>query len=456
MINVNSLKRHILDLALKGKLVSQREEDGSAADMLSSFEQMKINQKSKKVKRAKEFSEIDDTEIPFEIPKNWVWCRWGKLLDVFSGVSYDKGDISNTGLRILRGGNIQNNLIELNDSDVFLPEKYFDDEKIIRKGDTIIVASTGSRELIGKPAYVKEEIPNTMVGAFLRICRPKFLELSDFFNVIFQSSLYRTHIRDASKGTNINNIKETYITLMPIPLPPIAEQRRIIEKINSIFGELDEVDRKINRLNTIESIFEKKIIQLGVEGKLTESLSFDDADNFLNYSRSCKRELNNSGVLKGRKTKPLLDIKEDDYPHAIPSRWKWIRLGDVCEIFGRIGFRGYTTGDIVQKGEGAITISPSNINSKGETDFNECTYLSWEKYEESPEIMIFEDDVLLVKTGSSYGKPGIVKNLPQKATINPQLAVLKYITCNKEFLNYVLLSDSSQKQFEDFVVGTAT
>ena len=77
------------------------------------------------------------------------------------------------------------------------------------------------------------------------------------------------------------------------------------------------------------------------------------------------------------------------------------------------------------KGNGAITISPSNLLENGITDFSKCTYISWEKYEESPEIKIFEQDILMVKTGSSYGKSSIVTNLPEKATINPQLAVLK-------------------------------
>ena len=97
----------------------------------------------------------------------------------------------------------------------------------------------------------------------------------------------------------------------------------------------------------------------------------------------------------------------------IPEDWELTTLGHVCQIFGRIGFRGYTVQDIVTEGEGAIAISPSNIQGN-RTDFRKCTYVSWRKYEESPEIKVVDGDVLLVKTGSTFGKTAVVQNLPEK------------------------------------------
>ena len=131
-----------------------------------------------------------------------------------------------------------------------------------------------------------------------------------------------------------------------------------------------------------------------------------------------------------------------------------MRLKDICNIFGRIGFRGYTKNDIVAKGQGAITISPSNIQ-KGKTIFDNNTYISWEKYYESPEIMVYNNDIILVKTGSSYGKSAIVTHLKEKATLNPQLVVLKYILCYRQYLDCILQSPLAIQQFENFVIGTA-
>ena len=88
-------------------------------------------------------------------------------------------------------------------------------------------------------------------------------------------------------------------------------------------------------------------------------------------------------------------------------------------------------------------------------NFGKCTYISWEKYEESPEIQVQNEDVLLVKTGSSYGKCAYVESLPKEATINPQFVVLKFIGCNPRFLTFCLQSNYARKQYEEFVLGTA-
>ena len=128
-------------------------------------------------------------------------------------------------------------------------------------------------------------------------------------------------------------------------------------------------------------------------------------------------------------------------------------MGEVCQIFGRIGFRGYTKEDLVYS-DGAITLSPSNIVN-GKMSYENCTYITWTKYEESPEIKISNNDIILVKTGSSYGKCALVTQLPHEATINPQFVVLKYILYNTRLLSYVLQSGYARYNYDQFVLGTA-
>ncbi len=120
----------------------------------------------------------------------------------------------------------------------------------------------------------------------------------------------------------------------------------------------------------------------------------------------------------------------------IPSHWEVKRIKHISKVFGRIGFRGYTNSDIVNEGEGAITLSPSNIID-GRMDYSKCSYLSWDKYYESPEIMICNGDVLFVKT-ASVGKTALVENLPMEATINPQIVVIKEIHSNNRYLAYLM------------------
>ena len=127
-----------------------------------------------------------------------------------------------------------------------------------------------------------------------------------------------------------------------------------------------------------------------------------------------------------------------------PDGVEYKHLGEICNIKGRIGFRGYTRDDQVKEGEGALSLSPSNIQD-GQMDYTKGTYITWAKYDESPEIMTFNGDIIFCKT-ASVGKVALVKDLPYKATINPQLVVLKDIQCNAGFLTYVLGSDTVQKK----------
>jgi len=139
------------------------------------------------------------------------------------------------------------------------------------------------------------------------------------------------------------------------------------------------------------------------------------------------------------------------------GEWSLKQLGvdNLIEIKGRIGYRGYTTEDIVSKGEGAISMSPSNIDENWNLNFEKSTYITWEKYEESPEIMLEDGFTALVKTGSSYGKAAYIKNLIEKTTINPQLVVLKPKKISSYFLYLLVTNSAIQKQIQETVVGGA-
>ena len=205
----------------------------------------------------------------------------------------------------------------------------------------------------------------------------------------------------------------------------------------------------------------QKILDLAIRGKLVPQDPNDEpASVLLERIRAEKERLIKEGKtrLSGRQVKRSKKSASDtphyeNVPFEVPEGWGWCKLIDVCHIFGRIGFRGYTKDDLVSD-DGAITLSPSNIID-GQMNYDNCTYISWNKYEESPEIQIANGDILLVKTGSSFGKCAYVCNLPQKATINPQFVVLKHILCNPRFLTYILQSGYARRSYDEFVLGTA-
>ncbi|MGN0841468.1 MAG: restriction endonuclease subunit S [Candidatus Ornithospirochaeta sp.] len=137
------------------------------------------------------------------------------------------------------------------------------------------------------------------------------------------------------------------------------------------------------------------------------------------------------------------DMKDSgiEWIGKIPNNWSTVVFGYVADIFGRIGFRGYTADDLVAEGEGPITLSPSNIIDQ-KLSLKKCSYITWDKYYESPEIQINPGDIILVKT-ASVGKCAIYSS-SKLATLNPQLVVLKNIKCNSKYLYYSLISDIGQ------------
>lgn len=241
----------------------------------------------------------------------------------------------------------------------------------------------------------------------------------DYFNIAIRSKIFPPFFSKYSKGIRVDQWDLTPEALKIIPFlePPKAEQDAIVRYLDSATSEIDKAiamqQKMIDLLNERKQI----IIQNAVTKGLDENV-----------------EMKESGVESiGR----------------IPIGWKIKKLKYVMRSFGRIGFRGYGTKDIVDEGQGAITLSPSNIQESS-MDYSKRTYLSWNKYYESPEIMIENGDVLMVKTGSSYGKCAIVKNMPMECTINPQLVVFKEHTEMPEYLAYCF-----QASFAKFFINTS-
>ncbi len=327
------LKNSILQLAIQGRLVEQRPEEGTAEELYKQIQAEKQRLiKEGKIKKEKPLPEITEDEKPFEIPEGWMWVRLGKLIRVIGGISYNKNDVCGTGLRILRGGNIQNLQVNLEEDDVFLPTEYSDAEKQVCIGDCIIVASTGSKAVIGKAGYIDRDIPGTMIGAFLRICRPYMIDCAEYVRCIFDSDFYRKHIRELSQGTNINNVKESYITEMMVPLPPLAEQKRIVAKIEELLPLIDRYEQAWTKLEDFNKRFpvdmQKSILQMAIQGKLVEQRPEEGTgEELYQQIQAEKQRLIKEGKLK--KEKPLPEITEDEVPFEIPENWKWVRLSSI-------------------------------------------------------------------------------------------------------------------------------
>ena len=230
-IVIKQTKSKILDLAIHGKLVPQDPNDEPAAELLK-----RINPKA----------EITcDNGHSEKLPQGWYSATINDVCLVIGGVSYNKADIQDTGIRVLRGGNIQSGKVFYCSDDVFIPFSYQNKENQVQYGDIIVVASTGSQTLIGKTGFVDRDIPKTQIGAFLRIVRPKQKTLSPYIRLLFQTDAYKDYIRNVAKGSNINNVKNAHLQNYQICLPPLAEQQRIVTKIEELFSVLDNIQNAL-------------------------------------------------------------------------------------------------------------------------------------------------------------------------------------------------------------------
>lgn len=183
-----------------------------------------------------------------ELPKGWRLESLWNLVTVVGGVSYSPCDISDEckGVRIIRGGNIQNNLIELKDDDVYLPIDYYNEQNTLRKWDIVLVASTGSVEALGRTATVWADMDNVQIGAFLRILRPKDLKYAPLLSCWLSSEYYLKYIRTVAKGTSINNIGQNHIKGFYIPIPPDDVLAHICDYYKALCEKIN-VNRAINQ-----------------------------------------------------------------------------------------------------------------------------------------------------------------------------------------------------------------
>lgn len=353
-----------------------------------------------------------ETEVGL-IPEDWNIVRLGDKIKLKNGFALQSNFFSERGPIVMTPGNFKlEGGLKFDDGNTIRFAGEVSKEMCFDNGDLVMVMTdlTPNCNLLGKSGIIDSReviLHNQRIGKIL--IKSSGVD-KNFLNCYFNSYLFSNRMKSTATGSTVRHTSVPTINNTQLILPTLQEQQAIAKAFS-------DVDALISSLDAL--IAKKKAIKQGAMQQLL--------------------------------TPPHKGGKRLD---GFDGEWVETNLGALCTIFGRIGFRGYTVNDIVKEGQGAITLSPSNIVN-GQLRLSKVTYLSWFKYEESPEIKIYNNDILLVKTGSTFGKTALVRGLERKATLNPQVVVLKKVKCNNVFLGYIMGFPLIQNQINSIVVGGA-
>ena len=327
-MNAQDLKNSILQLAIEGKLVPQRKEEGTAKELLAEIRAEKARLiKEKKIKKSKPLPEITDEEKPFDIPDSWEWVRLDDICKSISDGDHQAPPKSENGVPFLVISDVRSGKLNFKNTR-HVPVEYFktlSPERIPLKGD-ILFTVTGS---YGIPVLINVD----MEFCFQRhIALLKPMIDYTFLSYILESPFIKTQCDAVATGTAQKTVGLKSLKSLLLPLPPLYEQGRIITKIEELQADIDAYDKAQTKLQAIEQRFpddmKKSLLQYAIEGKLVPQRKEEGtAKDLLAEIRAEKARLIKEKKIK--KSKPLPAITDNERPFNIPASWEWVHLEDV-------------------------------------------------------------------------------------------------------------------------------
>ena len=329
-MNAQQLKNAILQEAIEGRLVPQDPNDEPASILLERIrkEKERLVKEGKLKKKDLEVKPISEDEIPFEIPESWEWCRIG---DIFIHSSGKQQSSSNKKVGTLQKYITTSNLYWGRFDLDTLKEMYFSDEELktcsAQKGD-LLVCEGGAG--YGRSAIWDKDYEICLQNHVHRL-RPVISGICGY--VLYLIYLLKESNRLVSVGTAMPGLSANRLKELLVPLPPLAEQKRIVAKIEELLPKVEKYGKaqdELNKLNEeLPERLKKSILQEAIEGRLVpQDPSDEPASVSLQKIREEKQQLVKAGKLK---KKDLIEtpISEDEIPFAIPDTWEWCRLGEI-------------------------------------------------------------------------------------------------------------------------------
>ncbi len=479
------LRRFILDLAVRGKLVPQDPNDESAAELLKRIAAEKTRLvKAGKIRNGREgYPEL--AEPPFELPDNWIWVAFGEVHQLVRGVTYSKSDVAQAPsagfIPVLRATNIGTMLTH--DEPVYVKESCVSADQFLRSGDFMIALSSGSKNLVGKAAFVPDDFREAF-GGFCGAIRLFDQSLQGIVRVFLQSDLYRESISEGSRGIGINNLKKETLSNLFFPLPPLAEQHRIVAKVDELMALCDRLEAaratreatrdklaaaSLARLNAPDSEtfqadarfaldalpaltaradqikqLRQTILNLAVRGKLVPQDPNDEP-----ASELLKR------IAKAH-PKKIRNSRESADDVRLPSAWSLSPLGRISSFENGDRSSNYPSGSDI-KAEGVPFFSTKNLSGY-RLQFTNLDFITRAQFDSLRSGKLQDQDVLITLRGS-VGKFGLFEACGDIKTgfINAQLLIIRCVDrATVPYLITYMRSDHFSEQIALLSSGSAT
>lgn len=436
------LKNAILQQAIQGKLVEQRAEEGTGEELYKVIqdEKQQLIQEGK-LKKQKALPEITEDEIPFEIPETWQWVRLGEIVynhgqkKPSSTFSYiDIGSIDNKNQKL----NENENIIEAEKA----PSRA---RKIVHMNDVLYATV---RPYLHNMCIIDKDFiypPIASTGFAVMACYKNFYNKYLFYYLLSPSFDRYANSIENSKGVAYPAINDERLYKAVVPLPPLAEQRRIVEKIEELLLLVERYEKAWARLEELNKKFpldmQKAILGQAIQGKLAEQRAEEGTGQELFEAiQDEKKNLIEEGKLK--KQKALPEITEEEIPFEIPETWKWVRLGEIStysQTKKKINVAAIETPmwsldlEDIEKESGKIIRRVMTIDRK----------ISGEK-------IIFKKDQILYSKLRPYLKKILIA--PDNGVCSSELVPFDMIgNCDSRFIVYLLKS-----AYVDFLINSVT
>ena len=453
MIDTNAIRKKVLDLAIEGKL-TERDTVNKTINLFNLVQQERNNQlKNGILKKTKVFPKITKEKIPGDFPQEWYICYVDDIAFVtkLAGFEYTKyiaDSIQNKGIPLFKGKNVQHGKLVLEFED-FIPQSVSDGlPRSQLKKKCLLTPYVGT---IGNIAIFEGDFDahlGSNVGKIeIMNSADEIYILEEYVLYYLRSSYGYAELTKHKKATAQDSISIEAIRNVIIPIPSVKEQKAIVGRIDEVFEQLDIIDELQVAYTSDIEILKSKLIDAGIQGKLTEQLPEDGTAEAL-YEEIQKEKDRLIKDKKIKKQKVLPEISEEEIPFEIPDNWKWVKWGDLSQSI-QYGYNAPA------KQEGRIKMVRISDIQAGNVLWDTVPYCDIDECDIET-YMLHENDILFARTGGTVGKSYIVTDIPEEAVYAGYLIRTSYSSklCAK-YMKYFMESRLYWRQLQNGTIATA-